>query len=488
VAPRDGQERAMNDLDLTRRDVMRQMASVALVCSFGAVKTTGRPTTSGAMRAQAAAPFEPFRADLPIPPELVATGRRRGRETYELAVRKGMAEILPGFKTPIYGYDGLFPGPTIRARKGRETVVRQRNDLSFDVNVHLHGGAVPAKHDGHPMDLIEPGTALTYRYPNEQDAATLWYHDHAHGHTARSIHYGMAAFYLLEDEHEEELELPRGEYDVPLMIQDRAFAEDGSFKYAQNIDTGFLGDTILVNGAVVPRMSVKRRRYRLRFLNASNAREYGLRLARGAMTQIGTDGGLLPRAERRTQINLAPAERADVVIDFRDFSAGDEVVLGNALGEGSTAAVMRFDVERGGGAEEFRVPKRLRRLGPIPPPAVDRGFDLSLGTGASGPQWRIDGRSFDMERVDLRTRLGTSERWTFTNPSNRLHPMHLHGFHFRVLEPKGVRGWKDTIAVRPGETVTVQPWFVPYAGRFVFHCHALEHGDFGMMLQMEVER
>jgi spore coat protein A, manganese oxidase len=145
---------------------------------------------------------------------------------------------------------------------------------------------------------------------------------------------------------------------------------------------------------------------------------------------------------------------------------------------------MRFDVERGGGAEEFRVPRRLRRLRRLPPPAVDRRFELSLATSASGPVWQMGGRSFDMERVDIRTRLGTSERWQFVNPSNRVHPMHLHGFHFRV---PGFSGWKDTVPVRPGETVTVHPWFDPYPGRYVFHCHALEHGDFGMMLQMEVE-
>ena len=210
------------------------------------------------------------------------------------------------------------------------------------------------------------------------------------------------------------------------MIQDRAFADDGSFKYLPNADTGFLGDTLLVNGAVVPRMRVKRRRYRLRFLNGSNAREYALMLGRGRpMTQIGSDGGLLPRPVRRTRLTLAPAERADVVIDFSDFRAGSEVVLGNALGDGTTAAVMRFDVARGGGAEEARVPRRLRRLERIPPPAVDRRFELSLGTSIRGPEWRIGGRAFDMERTDIRPRLGTSEQWQFVNPSNRVHPMHL---------------------------------------------------------------
>jgi len=472
--------------DLSRRDVLRQMASLSLLCSFGAT-TTVRPNgarTSAALRAQAG--FTPFAADLPIPPELVPTSRRGGRDHYELAIRKGFAEIVPGKQTPVYGYDGLYPGPTIRARKGREAVIRQRNELGFDVNVHLHGGAVPAAHDGHPMDLIAPGKSFDYRYPNRQDAATLWYHDHAHGQTARSIHYGLAAFYLLEDDHERELELPRDEFDVPIMIQDRAFEADGSFKYTSNADTGFVGDTIVVNGAIVPRMRVKRRRYRLRFLNASNAREFALVLGDGRpMTQIGSDGGLLPQAVRARQVTLCPAERVDVVIDFRDFRAGQEVVLGNALGEGSTASVMRFDVERGGGAEEARVPRRLRRLRALPPPAVDRSFELTLGANMSRPEWRIGGRAFDMDRVDIRTRLGTSERWTFVNPSNRTHPMHLHGFLFRV---PGEAGWKDTIPVRPGNSVTVQPWFDPYPGRFVFHCHALEHGDFGMMLQMEVEQ
>ena len=160
-----------------------------------------------------------------------------------------MAEILPGFQTPIYGYEGVYPGPTIRARKGRKVVVRQRNTLPFESNVHLHGGYVPAAHDGHPMDVIAAGRSFDYHYPNEQDAATLWYHDHAHGRTSKTLYYGLLAMYILEDELEDELGLPQGEYDVPLVIADHAFNKDGSFRYAENVDLGFRGDTILVNGA-----------------------------------------------------------------------------------------------------------------------------------------------------------------------------------------------------------------------------------------------
>ena len=297
-------------------------ASVALVCTLTSPASLGgrRVVTSAAMRAQAQSPFAPFRRDLPRIPDLKPVRRTRTRDVYDITMREATAEILPGFQTPIYGYNGIYPGPTIRSRTGREAIVRQRNALPFDANVHLHGGSVPAAHDGHPMDLIPAGGSFDYRYPNEQDAASLWYHDHAHGRTARTLYYGLLAMYVLEDDLERELDLPRGAYDVPIVIADHAFNRDGSFRYADSIDVGFRGDTILVNGAVSPRMRVRRRKYRLRFLNASNSRSYTLRLGRGRpMTQIAGDGGLLTRPVNRTRVPLHPAERVDLVIDFRDY-------------------------------------------------------------------------------------------------------------------------------------------------------------------------
>jgi spore coat protein A len=467
-------------------------ASVAFLCALpGQASLGGRGTlTSAAMRAQARSPFEPFRRDLPRIPELQRAGRTRTRDIYDVTIQDGTAEILPGFQTPIYGYDGVYPGPTIRARSMREVVVTQRNRLSFESNVHLHGGSVPAGHDGHPMDVIQPGGSFEYHYPNEQDAASLWYHDHAHGRTSRTLYYGLVAMYVLEDELERELDLPRGDYDVPIVIADHAFNRDGSFRYVENIDVGFRGDTILVNGAVSPRMRVQRRKYRLRLLNASNSRSYTLRLGRGRrMTQIAADGGLLARPVGRRRLPLHPAERVDLVIDFREYAPGTELVLHNEDGEGGTVAVMRFDVARGGGSEDFRVPRRLRSPETLPPAAVDRRWELGLGFGG----WQINGKDFDHARMDARPRHGTTERWTFVNRSNRVHPMHIHGFLFRVLQRSsgpvhaGERlGWKDTIGVLPDETVTVLAWFAPYSGRYVFHCHSLEHADRAMMLQLEV--
>ena len=480
----------------TRRDVMRNgMASFAALCLLGKAPGTRRlgskAFTSAALRAQARAPFEPFRRDLPIPPELVPTRRTRNEEFFEATIREGIAEILPGFDTPVYGYDGIYPGPTIRASTGRTTVLTTRNALPFQQNVHLHGGLQAPRDDGHPHDLIVPGGSFAYRYPNDQDASTLWYHDHAHGANSRTIYFGLAGFYLLEDDLERDLELPRGTYDVPLMIQDRAFNRDGSLRYSEDIDLGFLGDTILVNGAVAPRMQVERRLYRLRFLNGSNARDYRLRLGRGrVMTQIGSDGGLLEFPLRRRRITLSPAERADVLIDFRDYRPGTELVLHNELGERSTVAVMRFDVVRGGGSEEARIRRALRPLAPLPRPNAQRSWVLSM----AGTEWHIGGRAWNPNRIDCRPRLGTSELWQFLNRSQRVHPMHIHGCHFRVVARSSGRvtdddrGWKDTVRVAPDERVTVQPYITSFPGRYVFHCHALEHATAGMMLQMEVVR
>ncbi len=474
------------------------MAGFALACGLASPSALRRKkvVTSAARLSQARGPFEPFQTDLPIMPELLPVRSTNAADLYETTIREGLAEILPGFETPIYGYDGIYPGPMIRARKGRMAVVRQTNTLPFESNVHLHGGYVPAEYDGYPMDLIQPGRSFDYEYPNDQDGAYLWYHDHAHGRTSRTLYYGLVGTYVLHDKEEDELQLPEGEYDVPIVLQDHSFNRDGSFRYVENVDVGFLGDTILVNGAISPRMRVQRRRYRFRILNASNARGYALQLGdRRPMTQIASDGGLLARPVDRRNIPIHPAERIEVVIDFARYKPGTKLVLRNADGEGGTVAVMRFDVDRGGGEEDFTVPRQLREFESLPPVNATRNWELELITSAEGVQWQINGRAFDPDRFDVRPRLGSSEIWRYTNPSNRVHPMHLHGVFFRILERSSTaggvvhpadRGWKDTVAVQPNETVRIQPWFAPYAGKYVFHCHNNEHGDKSMMLNMEI--
>ena len=478
---------------ITRRAALeRGVLSVATLCLLPTA--TRSSTNTAAVTSQgkaAAAAGTPYQVDLHIPPTLHPTSTTATEDLYDLAIREGKAEIIPGTLTPVYGYDGVYPGPTIRARKGRQSVVRVANRLGFEQNIHLHGGITPAASDGHPMQLIDPGGSFTYTYTNIQDAATLWYHDHAHGLSSRTMFYGLAGFYIVEDDLERTLELPSGDFDVPLVIQDRAFNEDGSLRYTENIDEGFQGDTIVVNGNVSPRFAVKRALYRLRFLNASNARDYSLRLSNGApLIQVAGDGGLIEAPVSRTAVPLAPAERIDVIVDFRRVRAGTQVRLTNGLGSDGTAEVLRFDVTNAN-ADSGRIPSAMRPREPISAPVATRRWDLNFSTSGS-PEWQISGIGFDMDRIDARPRLGTTERWLFVNGSHRAHPMHIHGVHFRVLDRStgavhaGDRAWKDTVMVGIGETVIVQPRFAPYPGRFVFHCHNLEHQDKAMMLQLEV--
>jgi FtsP/CotA-like multicopper oxidase with cupredoxin domain len=485
---------------ITRRSALTQgfsgVGGLALVCSFDFDKRP-RPTgkkTSAFVRSAASSPFEPFQRDLPIMPVATPISATKKLEEYVITMKPGTADILPGLETPILGYNGLYPGPTVKATRGRLTHIRQLNRSGRELNVHLHGGVTEQQYDGHPHSGIPDGEELLYEYANVARSATNWYHDHAHGQTHITLFAGLAGFYLLEDRNDRHLDLPSGDYDIPLMIQDRAFNSDGSFRYRFNLDVGFRGDTILVNGAVAPRLKVERRLYRFRILNASNARPYKLELGNGRpMVQVASDGGLLEGPPVvRTAIPLEPAERVDVLIDFRKFGVGSKVILKNTIGEASTTAVMRFDVVRGG-AEEARVPKQLNPVEEIPPVNLERSWPLTFQGIAGGDSvWHIAGGGFSEDRIDCYPRLGTTEIWTWVNQSSRTHPMHMHGHHFKVVsidgQPPGPAeaSWKDTIAVYPGSTVKVRPYFDYFPGRYVFHCHASEHGDMSMMGQMEV--
>lgn len=482
---------------ISRRNFLHGIAGAALLCSLeGPTRVVTGRRTSAAFRAQRRKRFAPFETDLPIPPVLEPVSTEGGVDRYEITMRPGEQQILEGEPTEILGYEGIFPGPTIKAERDRPVEVLQRNELGTgeDVVVHLHGGITEPESDGHPDDVIPPGQEYTYRYANRQRASTLWYHEHGHGFTARGVYAGRAGMYLVDDPEERALELPTGEYDVPLVICDRSFDEDNQLLYpsAFPID-GFYGNTVLVNGAVVPRMRVERRLYRFRILNASNARTFELVLSHGAkMIHIGSDsGGLLPRPVKRRVISLCPAERADVIIDFRDFTPGSELILRNRAGNDATRRVMRFDVVRGG-REEARVPKRLRDPVLMPKVVGERTFTLDFQTNPE-PVWQINGQGFDHDRIDAEPRLGTAELWHWENNTPSLHPMHIHLAHFQVVSVGGRKpdrvdrkAMKDTVLVGPNETATVKVLFAGFPGRYVFHCHALEHGDRDMMGQMRV--
>ena len=514
-----------------RRSLLKRglMAGVGIGLPLGTVaEPASRLVDSMAVTSPAVDRFE---VPLPVPPVLDPVESDESTDYYEITQREATAEILPGYETTIWGYNGIFPGPTIEARRDKEVVVEQRNELPVPVSTHLHGGVTPPESDGFPTDFILPsGMSLddvpghvdgtvdgvsqgskTYRYPNEQRAATLWYHDHRMDFTGPQVYKGLAGFYLIRDEIEDSLSLPEGDKEIPLQIADRTFTEDGDFYYP-SVDpslmgdhgvlasaslgghTGVFGDTILVNGAPWPRIEVSNTRYRFRILNASNARTYELALdpspsEGSSFVQIGSDGGLLSEPVSHERLRISPAERFDVLIDFSQFPVGTEVTLTNRRGEGQLAEVMRFVVDREE-SDTSEVPDRLAPPLAFPDPndAMEtRRFTFIAGV--LGGMSTINNRAYDPGRVDAQPKLGSTEIWEFdADPS---HPIHMHLVHFKVISRDGGppgpydKGWKDTVFL-DGGTVRVVAKFGPYRGKYVFHCHNLEHEDWMMMSNFEV--
>ncbi|MDB4895127.1 MAG: Bilirubin oxidase [Firmicutes bacterium] len=498
---------------------------------------------------------------LPIPEVLQPIGLKDGEPLYRVRMRQVMQQLHRDFPpTTVWGYEGTYPGPTIVVRRYRPITVQYENELPdthlFGVDttihgaepfrpqvrtvVHLHDGDQPADADGHPDAWFTPGLRVTgprfttnnYRYPNRQRVTTMWYHDHAIGITRLNIYAGLAAFYLLEDEAEEQLGLPSGPFDIPLMFQDRTFTADGSLFYPAAFPGDFFGNINLVNGKVWPFLAVEPRRYRFRLLNAANMRFYNLQLDPPLpMTQIAGDGGFLNRPVPLRELLLAPAERAEVIIDFTGRQGTTFTMTNNArttypngtTPDANTSLVMQFRVARPpSGVDQSRIPEDLP-AGPFPRPSeVVKVRDLTLNRRQDHLGRNIlllgirdlDGRPLPLTWGDSTTEkplLDTVEIWRLINTTNDTHPIHLHLVRFLILDrqPFDVNRFmttgelaftgpavsaadnewclKDTVRANPGEVTRIAVRFVHYPGEFVWHCHMLEHEDYEMMRRMEVQ-
>jgi blue copper oxidase len=442
--------------------------------------------------------------DRPLPIPSVTSGG------VQLTAKSNSAEMLTDQMTSMLSYrDGLL-GPTIVARKGETANVQLRNNLAEATNIHWHGLILPENMDGHPSDLVPAGNSFQYELPIQQRAGTYWYHPHVHGSTARQVFMGLAGMFIVHDAEEDALGLPSGDAEIPIVIQDKRFS--GSvLNYTptgEEIMTGYLCEQIVVNGISSPYASVRKGWNRLRLLNGSTARVYNLALSNGLPFHvIGSDGGLLPKAETTSGIMLGPGERADVLVDFSSASLGQEVFLvSNKFSRFDLQGrqffnIMKFKVDSPASAT-FTMPATLSTIERLPASsaAKTRVFDISAmlgGTGGRGGMARhsINGKTFEMERVDETVQAGTTEIWEFDNGAgDEIHPMHIHGVQFQVIERIGGRGevistekgWKDTVLLMPGERVKVIMTFPQYTGVFVFHCHNLEHEDDGMMLNYRI--
>lgn len=460
---------------------------------------------SGALLSYLDAPVasaEPLR----LPPDLVGP----------LVAAPASATVWPGRPTSLLTLGGAYPSPTLRARTGDIFELRLENRLAESTNVHWHGLAAPADADGYPTDLVPPGGGREYRFQITERAGTYWYHPHPDGRTAEQVYGGMAGFFIVEDDEERALGLPAGDYDVPLLLQDRRRTADGSFRYApspMDLMAGYLGDVALVNGTPDAELSVAATVYRFRLLNGSNARIFRVAFDDGRAFQvIAGDGGLLDSAIRTTECFLGPGERVEMLVDFsRDaigrslrlvslpFTAqggmggGMGMGMGGGVAQGAPFSLLRLNVERPGVAAGH-VPTELVPVPRLDPDraSVRRQFVMNMRMPPFAGAFTINDRSFEASRVDVRVERGVVEAWQIVNASTEPHPFHVHATQFRVVSrssgPVAAHelGLKDTVLVWPGETVELALRFDRHAGLYVLHCHNLEHEDAGMMLNLEV--
>ncbi|TWT75971.1 Spore coat protein A [Posidoniimonas polymericola] len=503
---------------------------------------------------------------------LTPTGTLDGAPLYEVEIKQFEQQLHSQLApTTLWGYNGVFPGPTFNVNSGETIKVEWTNNLRddngqglqhilpYDTTIHgagpqfpqartvthVHGAVANEMSDGFPeqwfsSDPNAPANGITTHapsgpagnsfvatYTNNQRAAGNWYHDHSMGITRLNVYAGMAGMYFIRDAEENSLNLPSDEYEIPILIQDRSFYNDGSLYYpegpgaisdplgplgddfpsAASQVSSFYADANVVNGVVWPYMEVEPRKYRLRLLNGANARNYNLTLepAAGAgasslgFSQIGVDGGLLSTVAERDDLFLAPADRVDVVVDFSQFSPGDTVYLKNddrRAVAGTTDEVMQFRIKDLSAPDASSLPNALSSISRYSQEELDnapvRRLELVRDFDKYGRmELLLDGKKWSDETTEIIQR-GQLEIWEFVNMTNMEHPMHLHMEAFQVvgrqdlsgndvaLEPWEL-GWEDTVNVGGRETLRIAVKFDEYTGTFVWHCHILEHEDSEMM-------
>jgi spore coat protein A len=505
---------------------------------------------------------------LPIPALARAAGSRPDPEHpgqkltyYRLPIREAWTQIhrdLP--PTRFWGYDGTMPGPTLEVHRGQPVLIEWPNELPSprhflpidhtlhgagrDVPevrtvVHVHGARVPPEADGYPESWYVPGKSVTYRYPNQQDAATLWYHDHAMGIERLNVYAGLYGMFVVRDAQESSLRLPSGEHEIPLLLADRQLTADGQLYYPTSDMpespwvSEVYGDVVLMNGRIAPYLELEPRPYRFRVVNASNARFYYLSLSEDVtLQQIGSDQGLLPAPVEMKRLTLAPAERADVVIDFSRFAGKTLLLQSQALelmqirvtprkvqiaSARTTSAVHTASVVPATRSASVSrpLPRTLRPVKRLKRESAVKTRTLTLNNYLD-PRKRtmmmLLNATYWHQPITETPVLGTTEIWEFVNLTDDTHPIHLHLVRFQVLNrqrfdpdtyqfsnklvlvgdpmppPESERGWKDTVQADSGLITRIIIPFEGYPGRYVWHCHVLEHAANEMMRPYEIVR
>ncbi|WP_256839523.1 multicopper oxidase family protein [Ornithinimicrobium faecis] len=437
-----------------------------------------------------------FDIELTIPPLAESSLDDHGRRVFDLTAQEGSLDLSEG-TVDTWGFNGDYLGPTLRAERGEEVLIRYRNELGTASTVHWHGMHLPAAMDGGPHQMVEPGGTWEPTWTIDQPAATLWYHPHPHGETMDHVSRGLAGMFILDDP-AQQVELPSdyGVDDLPVIVT------DPSSSRGEIEPTREFGDRVLVNGTEGPYAEVSTEVVRLRLLNGSPMRVYQFRLDDGSpLVQVASDGGLLPQTHEATSVRLSPGERAEVLVamepgETRTLRSIAPDLGQNFISERFSGGEDKFDVLQLRAADELAAspevpvelaPDILEHAGD--PEAVDEVREFRL----SGRQ--INGAQMRMDHADEVVTLGDTEVWEVVNNGGEFHSFHVHDVQFRVLSVDGrepgpeLSGLKDTILTEEGVTYRLLMTFTDYADAtmpYMYHCHLLTHEDQGMMGQFVV--
>ena len=587
---------------LSRRQIFKLGAAagagILLARNWQASPASAQPVCPINATLPAAPTVTRFKDQLPLLQAIAPHKQDDTSDYYTVSIEEASLQFhseMPA--TPLWSYNGTVPGPTFLAKRGRQIVVTFNNNLPAggyspgscpdpfvmgaavgETNVpnptplaepltvvHLHGSDTDPQFDGFAYDRIPPGASFTHIYPNEQPPTTLWYHDHSMGLTRINVYAGLAGMYIIRDDNERGFVLPSGNFEIPLIIQDKAFNSDGTLFQYFPWTPGLFANTIAVNGKLWPKLQVTRGKYRFRILNGSNVRFYNLYLnphspatTPADFIQIGSDGGYLAAPVAVTpqsytfndvyaggapstivrKLLIAPAERVDVIVDFSHYAVGTKVTLKNdapgpfpgGLVDPALADVMQFEVVAGP-AFTYNLPAKL-----IAPPVirkqdvvktrnmalVDWGFLKTAGIGTPPPLYPYPTMLLNNLRFsDPLTECpvaGSTEIWNLINFTFDTHPIHLHQVQYNVLgrarfnalayahaylvgqggsfpppDPTAFltgsfhppdpneTGPKDTVRANPGEVTQILVKWNQRRGKFLWHCHILDHEDNEMM-------
>lgn len=464
------------------------------------------------------------RPALPIPTLIDGTDG----DPIDLQIRNGAWSFKPGVMTPTLGINQDYLGPTIRKRKNSELNLHYRNMLAEGVAVHGHGLHVPGDVDGGPQLEIAPGDEWQPTLSILQPAATCWYHSHTHDRTGYQVYHGLAGMILIDDEVSDAIELPRqyGVDDLPIIIQDRTFDAQGRLVYSLHDadEDGWLGDTVVINGAIAPVAKVPPGKVRLRLLNGANARFYIVAFADNrTFYKIASDGGLLTSPVPMTTMEMSPGERCEIVVDLSDgepaelltlfedeVDEAEEGIVNNLLDllGGSDAPApkpsLTLTVDSTLPAHTAPLPESMATITRPHPNEIMRTREFMLTMDHSGDHgthgdhaamdMTINGAVMDMNVINEQVKRGVWKRWRIRSDQGA-HPFHVHGCSFLIDQIEGAAapadqsGWKDTVVLDDDDWSEIVVRFDHVATEqhsYMYHCHILEHEDRGMMGQFTV--